>query len=418
MRRFGALLAVVAAMAALGSGLVACTSRALGPGEARLTISSGRAQVAATGQNWQSAHSDQRLHRNDRIRVLQGLAEVHFSADRTVELRPGSELQVQPQPVLLKGDVLATAKDTELRVAAGIADARVRGGAAHVIRALGVTASSYVGDLGVASAGRELVVPALRQAGVASPGFVPASPTPLDYRADNPWDRRYLGDAINLGDELQARSEGFTAQLAPDEGHTAGFYRQLVPALDSQPAFTQSLLPPDAVPGETLVGAAIAVQSRKGDFVDRWRSVFAFHGQGARWGLVALDQHVTRGPLLSEVDDALGRRSVGTTAAAAPGGGASPGLLPPTPTPAPPSGPTAGGGGGPGGLNGGGGGGGGSPTTSTTAPPQPQILPPILNPPPPSPPPTTPPSNPIGGLVQGVGNVVGGLLGGLLNPGR
>jgi hypothetical protein len=417
MRRFGALVAVVAAMAALGSGLVACTSRALGPGEARLTISSGRAQVAATGQNWQSAHSDQRLHRNDRVRVLQGLAEVRFSADRAVELRPGTELQVQPQPVLLKGDVLATAKDTELTVAAGNADARVRSGAAHVIRALGVTASSYVGDLAVASAGRALVVPALRQAGVPGPGLVPASPTPLDYRADNPWDRRYLGDAIDLGDELQARSQGFTAQLAPDEGHTAGFYRQLIPALDSQPAFTQALLQPDAAPGETLVGAAIAVQSRKGDFVDRWRSVFAFHGQGARWGLVALDQRVTRGPLLSEVDDALGRRSVGTTAAPAPGG-PSPGLLPPTPTPAPPSGPAGSAGGGTSGVNGGGGGGGGGkPTTPTTAPPQPPILPPILNNPSP-PPPTTPPSNPIGGLVQGVGNVVGGLLGGLLSPGR
>jgi len=417
MRRFGALLAVVAAMAALGSGLVGCTSRALGPGEARLTFSSGRVQVAATGENWHSAHSDQRLHRNDRVRALQGLAQVHFSSDRSVELRPGTELQVQPQPVLLKGDVLATAKETELTVAAGNADARVRGGAAHVVRGLGVTASSYVGDVAVASAGRELVVPALRQASVPGPGFVPSSPTPLDYRADNPWDRRYLGDAIELGDELQARSKGFTSQLAPDEGHTAGFYRQLIPALGTQPAFTQALVPSDAEPGETLVGAAIAVQSRQGTFVDRWRSVFAFHGQGARWGLVALDQHVTRGPLLSEVDDALGRRSVGTLAAPALGA-PSPGLLPPAPTPGPPSGPAGVPGAGTTGVNGGGGGGCGTPPTSTTAPPQPQILPPILNNPSPSPPPTTPPSNPVGGLLQGAGNVVGGLLGGLLNPGH
>ena len=58
---------------------------------------------------------------------------------------------------------------------------------------------------------------------------------------DNPWDRRYLGDAIDLGDELQARSDGFTAQLATGEGHTAGFYRQLMPALENQPDFTQTL---------------------------------------------------------------------------------------------------------------------------------------------------------------------------------
>src|SRR5204863_2152832 len=177
-----------------------------------------------------------------------------------------------------------------------------------------------------------LTVPALRQAGVPGPGLLPPAPTPLDYRADNPWDHRYLGDAIDLGDELQARSQGFTAQLGPDEGHTAGFYRQLLPALEREPSFTQAMLQPDMSPGDTLVGAAITVEGKNGSFLDRWRSVFGFHAQGARWGLVALDQHVTRGPLLSEVDDALGRRSVGTTSAAA-----APGATPPSPLGAPPS---------------------------------------------------------------------------------
>jgi hypothetical protein len=309
-------------------------------------------------------------------------------------------------------------------VSAGNADARVRDGAAHITRGLGVTAASYAGDLAVTSAGRDLMVPALRQAGVPGPGLLPAAPTPLDYRADNPWDRRYLGDAIDLGDELQGRSEGFTAQLAPGEGHTAGFYRQLLPALESEQAFTQALLPPDMAPGETLVGAAIAVQGKTGNFLDRWRSVFGFHDQGARWGLVALDQHVTRGPLLSEVDDALGRRSVGATTAAAPPGATAPSLLGPSPSAVTPSsdnpaatGPTPGAGSTGTGSGGGGRGGGGGSTTPTTAAPGPG-LPPLLPPPGPNPPPTTPPSNPVGGLVQGVGNVVGGLLGGLLNGGR
>jgi len=417
MRRFGALSAVLACVAALSAGLVGCSNRALGPGEARLTVSSGRAQVSTTGQNWQSAHSDQRLHRNDRVRVVSGISSVHFSSDRTVELRTGSELQVLPQPELVRGDLLATAKATPLTVAAGSADALVRDGAAHVVRGLGVTAASYDGDLGVTSAGRDLTVPALRQAGVPGPGLVPAAPTPLDYRADNPWDRRYLGDAIDLGDELQARSQGFTAQLAPDEGHTAGFYRQLLPALENEPGFSQALIQPDMAPGETLVGAAIAVQGKSGSFIDRWRSVFGFRAQSARWGLVALDQHVTRAPLLSAVDDALGRRSVGTTAAAAaPPGGAAPVVLPTTPSPSVPStnnvpGGTGGGGGGTGG--GGNGGGGGTSPTTTIAPGAPG-LPPLLNPPPPSPTTTVPPSNPVGGLLQGVGNAVGGLLGGLL----
>jgi hypothetical protein len=423
MRRFGALGALLVAVLALGLGLVGCSSHALGPGEARLTVVSGKAEVAATGENWRSAHSDQLLHRNDRVRSVQGLSEVGLSSARTVELRPGAELQVLPTPSLLRGDVLATAKGTPFTVSAGNADARVRDGAAHVTRGLGVTAASYVGDLVVTSAGRDIMVPALRQAGVPGPGLLPAVPTPLDYRADNPWDRRYLGDAIDLGDELQARSQGFTAQLAPGEGHTAGFYRQLLPALENEQAFTQALLPPDMAPGDTLVGAAIAVQGKNGSFLDRWRSVFDFHDQGARWGLVALDQHVTRAPLLSEVDDALGRRSVGTTTAAAPPGTTAPGVsgAPPASgisSSGSPAGTGTGGGGtgtGGGGTGGGRGGGGSTPTTTPPGPGLPQLPNPLG----PTPPTTTPPSsNPVSGLIQGVGNVVGGLLGGLLNGGR
>ena len=416
MRRFGAVVAVVTAVAGLGAGLVGCSERALGPGEARLTVSSGRAEVATKGDDWQSAHSDQRLHRNDRVRVLSGLSEVHFASDRTMELRTGSEVQVAPQPTLVRGDVLATAKASPLTVTAGNADARVSDGAAHVSRALGVTAASYVGDVAISSAGRDLTVPALRQAGVPGPGLLPPAPTPLDYRADNPWDHRYLGDAIDLGDELQARSQGFTAQLGPDEGHTAGFYRQLLPALEREPSFTQAMLQPDMSPGDTLVGAAITVEGKNGSFLDRWRSVFGFHAQGARWGLVALDQHLTRTPLLSTVDDALGRRSVATTQAAAPPGGTPAALLPTTPSGAPS--PSGGSGGPTPSGPGGGGTGRGTPSPTTTAPPSSPILPQILNPPPPSPTTTVPPSNPVGGILQGVGNAVGGLLGGLLGGGR
>jgi hypothetical protein len=348
-----------------------------------------------------------------------------LSSDRTVELRGDSELQVLPQPALLRGDVLATAKSTPLTITAGNADAGVRDGAAHVTRGLGVIAASYVGDLAVSSAGRDMTVPALRQAAVPGPGLLPPGATPLDYRADNPWDRRYLGDAIDLGDELQARSDGFTAQLSSGEGHTAGFYRQLLPGLESEPAFTQELLPPDMAPGETLVGAAITLEGKNGDFLSRWKSVFDFRGQGARWGLVALDQHVTRAPLLSSVDDALGRRSVGTTAAAAaPAAGnaaaAAAGLLPTTPSSPPAQNPSTGGGGtGSGGGSGGGGGGGPGPSPTTTVLPNPGgLLPPLLNPPPPNSPTTTAPPNAVGGLLQGVGNAVGGLLGGLLGGGR
>lgn len=418
MRRFGLVVGVMV----IALGLASCSNRALGPGEARLKITSGKAQVAAVGGSYHSAHTDQRLHKGERVRVTQGLAEVQFSSSRTVELRTDSELTVLTTPELLAGDILVTAKDSQLVVNAGNAEARVRRGAAHVTRGLAATGASYNGDLVISSAGRDLTVPALRQAAVAAPGLVPSSPTPLDYRPENPWDRRYLGDAIELGDELQARSQGFTAQLAPDEGHTPGFYRQLIPALDGEPAFGQGLLDPALSPGDTLVGAAITVEGKDGSFANRWQEVFSFHGQGARWGLVALDQRVSRGPLLGQVDEALGRRSVGTPSLAAP---AASNQVPILSLPSSPS--TSGGGTGTpttnpaGGPAPGGGGGGSTPTTLLPTPTPtvpPGILQPLLpgqQPTPPGSPPTTSPG-PVEGLIQGVGGVVGGLLGGLLSP--
>jgi len=140
--------------------------------------------------------------------------------------------------------------------------------------------------------------------------------------------------------------------------------------------------------------------------------VFSFRDQGARWGLVALDQKVSRGPLLSEVDDALGRRSVGPAPAALgapsaavglPLAGGAPGpTTPPTDSSGntiPPSpGPNRN-------------------TTTTTSPVGAITVPPIIGgPQPPGSPTTTVAPGPVRGLVQGVGNVVGGLLGGLLNP--
>ena len=55
---------------------------------------------------------------------------------------------------------------------------------------------------------------------------------------------------------------------------------------------------------------AIAVTSRRGGFVHRWQSVFEFSAEGAHWGLVALDQRVSRAPLLSCIDEAPDKGAV------------------------------------------------------------------------------------------------------------
>jgi hypothetical protein len=88
----------------------------------------------------------------------------------------------------------------------------------------------------------------------------------------------------------------------------------------------------------------MTLQGTRGDFMNRWESVFTFHDEGAPWGLVALAQGVAGGPLLAAVDAAIARVS-GLSAQPAPTGpspstgtggtAAAPVGTPVAPTPAP-----------------------------------------------------------------------------------
>jgi len=129
---------------------------------------------------------------------------------------------------------------------------------------------------------------------------------PLVYRDSDAWDRRFLGDWIDLGRDLESGSRGLTGELPPGDRPSTVFYRRLVPGLRAQPAFTPSLLGRGHDPGETVVGAAITVTGRRGAFVQRWDGVFGFRDEGAAWGLVALDQLADRNALLAQIEAALG----------------------------------------------------------------------------------------------------------------
>lgn len=309
--RLASMLVTVVMTAALA---VACTGGG-GGSSARLSVS-GRAQVASGDGPARTVDGSRTLHAGDRVKVDSGNAVVSFSGDRQIELRNGSEVALGAsadtldlRPSLVAGDLLVTASGSDDSLAVTVADSEVSvvGGSARLGRGAAATVASYDAEVTVGSAGRSLKVPALRQVTVPAAGLLPGRPSPLIFKAGDSWDRRFLGDAIDLGNQLVARSRGFTAQLGPGEGRTAGFYRQILPALGDEPAFDVSLLGADRSPGEALVGLAITVQGTRGTFADRLASVFAFHDDGAAWGLVALDQGVNRAPLLSGVDEAIGR---------------------------------------------------------------------------------------------------------------
>jgi len=346
------------------------------------------------------------------VKVLSGQVGLELQSGPRLELRRGSEVRVDGRPALLDGDLLvASSGERPLTVQAGGSLVTVAG-SARLSRDLAVSAASYRGGLRIQSAGRSLKVPALRQADIPSLGVVPPEPEPLDYDPRDEWDRRFLGDAIELGDELEAKSEGFTSSLRSTEGQTPGYFRLLVPALENEPSFGPPLLTERRPPGETLVGATIVVAGGKGSFVARWREVFAFRDQGAAWGLVALEQNVRdSGGLVRSLDAAIGRAVFAFAPVTT---SRSPGTVPP-PTSAANTGAgtgsAAGGGaaggtagtGGPGGAKPAPGGGSGSPPTTLPAPPLPTLPPSPTDPrPPPTTPPPTAPLKPLVDTITGL----------------
>jgi hypothetical protein len=367
-----------------------------GVGDARLTTK-GRAAVTAPNGQRREVTGTVALHRGETVEAIEDSMTLELPDGAKAEGRPSfnrsdaTRVKVALPLELLAGDLLVTSTGSTDVDAGG---SRVHLGpgadgpsAARVSRSLAVGAFVYRGNAMVDSAGQARAVPALREIEVSALGRPPVAARPLQLHESDPWDRRFLGEAIDLGHTLDRYSDTYTKTLGAGNGHTVGFYTAILPSLANENDFTTDLLvsTPHA-PGDTIVGGAIAGLSRRSSFAERWRDVFAFKDAGASWGLVALDQGVARDPLLSEVQDALN---------ATPFQFAQAGRTPPTATTAPPTG--------------------SGPTTTPTTPPNGGTTTPTT---PTTPPPTTlvpvpPTGSPlVDGLVNDVNKVVGDLLGG------
>lgn len=254
------------------------------------------------------------LEAGDQVEVTEGTATFELADGGSIEARAGgddvddSRLEIGAPVRLLAGDVLATgpagvaieADGTRITLHSGSVD-----GAARVRRDLAVTTATYRGTTEVDSAGQRREIPALRQLSVSSVGRPASTPDPLQYDPADPWDLRFLGEAIDLTRQLDSLARSFTAQGVARTN--AADYEALLPRLADEAAFDASYLDPGRSAGDTLVGAAIAVLGGGGGFAERWAEVFAFRDDGAAWGLVAVDQAVSDGAVLGDVTTALER---------------------------------------------------------------------------------------------------------------
>ena len=305
MRRLALVLASAIIIAGAG-----CSRDDVRSGQAVVDVHKGsRVLVGERDQGLRPLEGRRTVHLGAQVKVLAGSATISLDDGGSLDVRRGTEVELGSPISLVAEDLLVTSGNKPLAVAVAGSQVTVDG-VARLTRDLAVSAATYRGKVTVRSAARSLDVPALRQAEVPSLGVLPAQPDPLAYDVNDTWDRRFLGAAIELTEQLQSRSDGFSNQLEPGDGRTPGFYRILIPALEKEPGFGADLLPEALDPGDTLIGAAIAVTGKNGSFVERWSSVFGFHDQGATWGLVALDQQVNdASALVQTVDLAIGNQS-------------------------------------------------------------------------------------------------------------
>ena len=411
MRRSAGLLAVVLAVLALP----ACSG---GRGDDRYVLTvNGVVQVSGASGDRRFEDGRHKVHLGDSVEVTSGSAVLALPGAGAVELRAGrtihaaqagvsrtptpasdSRLRVRKVPELIAGDALVMTGGDDVRLVAGSASMEVQGGAARVRRSAGVTLAVYRGKATVDALGRTLdrAVTAYRQVAVADTGALPRRAVPLVYdrTRPDPWDVRYLGDAIDLGTQLERRSLALNREVTSTV--TGSLLATLLPSLRTT-RFDGSLVDDTRSVGESVVGASIALNG-PGDFTRRWNAAFDFRADGADWGLVALDQRARRTGLFGTLDGVLDR----LPGRFATGGIASPATTNPTTTTSTTTRP-----------------GGGSttsttsplPTTPTTVPRPPDPIGGLLDPilgqsSPPSGEPSSP-TDPIDGLLDPIGGLLG-----------
>lgn len=372
--------------ALVAAGLGACGSGGTDPWTLEVT---GAVTLEREGATERLAAGSHEVEEGDRLEVLDGSAVLTLPDDASVELREGrgrsddSSLLVADVPELLAGEMLLVGAERATTAAAGAATVQISDGALRVRRGASVTVGVYGGEPVLEANGSRLDgLQALRQATITDSGALPRQLQPVTYdRSDlDPWDRRFLGDAI----DLDARIEPLQAAVASAAARADVVPVVLAVAGEVAVDTTHSV-------GESVVGAVIARAAADGDdLAERRREVFSFRDAGASWGLVALDQGAERSEVLGLLDEVVRRLPQRFGGVAAGGGRGSSGDVLALPPPSGgsgttgPSRPPSGGpsdGGAPDGDDG------GSGTPPPTSPPP--------GPAPTTPPPTAPPIVPL-----------------------
>ncbi|HUR78672.1 MAG TPA: hypothetical protein VMZ22_12050 [Acidimicrobiales bacterium] len=358
----GAVSAGVAAAANAPAPPLAPGTARLVPGDAEVTVH--RATPVA--------RADALLRAGDSLTVTRGIATLRTDSG-AMHARGGSAIAITDgAPRITRGDVLVQGQafDVAMRSATVAIN-----GVARVRQGLSLEVGLYRGGAVVRTVTETFGLPRLRRAIVAGVGG-PASVTtaPLVINATDTWDRKFLGDAIELDAALSARSRGITMQLA-------GRGKELIGQVAATAGWSDLTVLASQPIGEFVVAAELARAAKLGD--DAVPAALRLRADGASWGLIALEQGVRVLPARFAGLDAIVVPVVANVIA--------------TNSPAVETRNT-----------------GSAPTTETPTPKIKLPAPTTASQPPvtvtPAPAPAPEPSNPVDGLVEDVDNLLGGLL--------
>jgi hypothetical protein len=207
---------------------------------------------------------------------LAGLRSVIIGSNAEVSVAGEADLE------LFAGSLLVRAVE-RISVDMGDVDALVRGGRFRIERLPAFeAAATYEGVLTLSEPGEEPVtVRPLFQSAVVAGEALPASP--YEFDTDDPWDRLYLDQAIDLDEKLERFSSSLSTQI--DSGDLDQFLRA-VP--DGDVSAVEPYVGTGVRPAPDLfIAAAIALNDPEGSFGTAFERSFALRDEGGEWGIVA-----------------------------------------------------------------------------------------------------------------------------------
>src|SRR5699024_132199 len=127
---------------------------------------------------------------------------------------------------------------------------------------------------------------------------------PIDYRADDEWDRRFLGDAVALDASIEALAAGARAGRIDPESFSERVAEASARDDDRSAAKLKRLAGERRADHDQAIAVAVIAAAR-GEIDERWDAGIDFRDRGARWGLVAMELESDTDQVLDVLLDAL-----------------------------------------------------------------------------------------------------------------